>query len=154
MASEAAKKEAAAEAARALAEGRGGSGQFTTPEPFALTQPKPRCVPLPEDLVEAKFVAKPVPASTFADPKQLKDRLELDQKKVQSAHLACVCVSVCPWRARTCMHMSAQSVPPPRPPGHLRPAPHPPALALRIDSRLCNLSSAGRQPCGDEGQVC
>ena len=44
MAKEAAKKEAAAEAAKALAEGRGGSGTHPTPEPFNLTQPKIRLV--------------------------------------------------------------------------------------------------------------
>ena len=41
MASEAAKKEAAAEAARALAEGRGGGG--TTPRPSPSRSPSPRC---------------------------------------------------------------------------------------------------------------
>lgn len=80
MASEAAKKEAAAEAARALAEGRGGGGHFTTPEPFPLTQPKMRLVPPPEDVIEP-FKAKGVPTTTYRDPKQLPDRLELDKKK-------------------------------------------------------------------------
>merc|ERR1719446_1968578 len=80
MASEAAKKEAAAEAARALAEGRGGGGQHTTPEPFALTQPKLRLVPPPEDVIEP-FKAGDVPASTYTDPKDLVDRVELDKKK-------------------------------------------------------------------------
>jgi len=47
MAKEAAKKEAAAEAAKALAEGRGGSGVHTTPEPFNLTRPNMRLVPPP-----------------------------------------------------------------------------------------------------------
>lgn len=81
MASEAAKKEAAAEAARALAEGRGGSGHHTTPEPFSLTQPKVRLVPPPEDAIETTFHANSVPASTYADPKQLRDRIEIDRLK-------------------------------------------------------------------------
>lgn len=80
MAAEAAKKEAAAEAAKALAEGRGGGGQFTTPEPFALTQPKLRLVPPPEDVIEP-FKAGGVPTSTYTDPKDLVDRVELDKKK-------------------------------------------------------------------------
>lgn len=80
MASEAAKKEAAAEAARALAEGRGGGGKHTTPEPFALTQPKMRLVPPPEDEIEP-FKATGVPETTYVDPKQLKDRVEIDKKK-------------------------------------------------------------------------
>ena len=80
MASEAAKKEAAAEAARALAEGRGGGGHHTTPEPFPLTQPKMRLVPVPEDVIEP-FKATGVPSTTYTDPKQLQDRLELDKKK-------------------------------------------------------------------------
>ena len=80
MASEAAKKEAAAEAARALAEGRGGGGHHTTPEPFPLTQPKMRLVPPPEDIIEP-FKATGVPSTTYRDPKQLPDRLELDKKK-------------------------------------------------------------------------
>ena len=63
MASEAAKKEAAAEAARALAEGRGGGGHHTTPEPFALTQPKMRLVPPPEEEINP-FHAGEVPATT------------------------------------------------------------------------------------------
>ena len=80
MAAEAAKKEAAAEAARALAEGRGGGGKHTTPEPFALTQPKMRLVPPPEELIEP-FKAGSVPTSTYTDPKELVDRVELDKKK-------------------------------------------------------------------------
>ena len=80
MASEAAKKEAAAEAARALAEGRGGGGKHTTPEPFALTQPKMRLVPPPTDTI-VPFTATGVPSSTYSDPKQLVDRVELDKKK-------------------------------------------------------------------------
>jgi len=80
MAAEAAKKEAAAEAAKALAEGRGGGGQHTTPVPFALTQPKLRLVPPPEDIIEP-IKAKEVPASTYTDPKELVDQVELDKKK-------------------------------------------------------------------------
>ena len=81
MASEAAKKEAAAEAARALAEGRGGSHKHTTPEPFDLTAPKPRLVPVPADEIDCTFKAGGVPASTYADAKQLKDRIALDKQK-------------------------------------------------------------------------
>ena len=80
MSAEAAKKEAAAEAARALAEGRGGGGHHTTPEPFALTQPKPRMVPLPEEEITG-FKAGDVPKSTYIDPKDLVDVVELDKKK-------------------------------------------------------------------------
>ena len=80
MSAEAAKKEAAAEAARALAEGRGGGGHHTTPEPFALTQPKMRLVPPPEEVIEP-FVAAGVPVSTYADPNALRDKVELDKKK-------------------------------------------------------------------------
>ena len=80
MASAAAAKEAAAEAAKAMAEGRGGAGKHTTPEPFPLTQPKMRLVPPPEDVIEP-FKATGVPASTYGDFKQLKDRVELDVKK-------------------------------------------------------------------------
>ena len=79
MSAEAAKKEAAAEAARALAEGRGGGGQHTVPEPFALTQPKARLVPPPEERID-EFKAGPVPASTYTDPKKLVDRVELEKK--------------------------------------------------------------------------
>ena len=80
IAAEAAKKEAAAEAARALAEGRGGAGKHTVPEPFDLTQPKVRLIPLPEDVIEP-FKAGMVPASTYTDPKDLIDRVELDKKR-------------------------------------------------------------------------
>eukprot|EP00322_Chrysochromulina_rotalis_P009387 CAMPEP_0115870994 /NCGR_PEP_ID=MMETSP0287-20121206/22628_1 /TAXON_ID=412157 /ORGANISM="Chrysochromulina rotalis, Strain UIO044" /LENGTH=790 /DNA_ID=CAMNT_0003325763 /DNA_START=282 /DNA_END=2650 /DNA_ORIENTATION=- len=80
MAAEAAKKEAAAEAAKALSEGKGGGGVHTTPEPFALTQPKVRLVPPPEDVIEP-FKAGDVPKSTYTDPKDLVDRVELDKKK-------------------------------------------------------------------------
>ena len=83
MASEAAKKEAAAEAAKALAEGRGGGGKHTTPEPFALTQPKMRLVPPPEVEI-VPFKAEAVPASTYNDSTKLVDRLELDKKKDQN----------------------------------------------------------------------
>lgn len=81
MASEAAKKEAELEAAKALAEGRGGKGEHTVAEPFKLTEPKPRLVPCPEDVIEMSFKANKVPTSTYADTKQLKERVELDQKK-------------------------------------------------------------------------
>eukprot|EP00965_Chrysotila_dentata_P103868 3430084-Pleurochrysis_carterae.AAC.1 len=81
MEGEAARKEAAAEAARALAEGRGGAGQHTTPEPFALTQPKPRLMPLPEEVIENGFKAKPVPSSMYKSTSELKEKVELDQKK-------------------------------------------------------------------------
>ncbi|KAL1503744.1 hypothetical protein AB1Y20_012214 [Prymnesium parvum] len=81
MASEAAKKEAAAEAARALAEGRGGKGEHTTPVPFQLTEPKPRSVPNPEEVITKTFKANKVPTSTYRDAKQLPERIELDQKK-------------------------------------------------------------------------
>jgi len=84
MASEAAKKEAAAEAAKALAEGRGGKGEHTVPVPFALTEPKPRLVPCPEEVIKMSFKANKVPSSTYADPKQLTERIELDQKKDQN----------------------------------------------------------------------
>ena len=66
MASEAAKKEAAAEAARALAEGRGGGGVHTTPEPFALTQPKMRLVPPPEETITPFKVARAARARAAA----------------------------------------------------------------------------------------
>ena len=81
MAAEAAKKEAAAEAAKALSEGRGGSGVHTTPEPFNLTQPQIRLVPPPEDIIDTTFKANRVPASTYSDPKELVDRLEIDKAK-------------------------------------------------------------------------
>jgi len=81
---EVAKKEAAAEAARALAEGRGGAGVHTVPVPFELTQPKPRLVPLPEDVVDTTFKATPVPASMYTDSKHLVDRVEIDKKKDQN----------------------------------------------------------------------
>lgn len=84
MASDAAKKEAAAEAARALAEGRGGRGEHTVPVPFQLTEPKPRLVPCPEVTISMTFKANPVPRSTYADSKQLPERIELDQKKDQN----------------------------------------------------------------------
>ena len=84
MASEAAKKEAAAEAARALAEGRGGKGEHTVPVPFLLTEPKPRLVPCPDEVIKMSFKANKVPSSTYADPKQLIERIELDQKKDQN----------------------------------------------------------------------
>ena len=77
----AAAKEAAAEAARALSEGRGGTGVHTTPEPFNLTQPKIRLVPPPEDVIETTFKANKVPASTYLDPKELVDRIEIDKAK-------------------------------------------------------------------------
>ena len=80
-AKEAAKKEAAAEAARALSEGRGGTGTHTTPEPFNLTQPKIRLVPPPEDVIDTTFKANKVPASTYLDPKKLVDRIEIDKAK-------------------------------------------------------------------------
>ena len=81
MAAEAAKKEAAAEAAKALSEGRGGSGVHTTPEPFNLTQPQIRLVPPPEDIIDTTFKANRVPASTYSDPKALVDRIEIDKAK-------------------------------------------------------------------------
>lgn len=84
MANEAAKKEAAAEAARALAEGRGGKGEHTVPIPFQLTEPKPRLVPCPEEVISISFKANKVPQSTYADTKQLPERVELDQKKDQN----------------------------------------------------------------------
>jgi len=84
MASEAAKKEAAAEAARALAEGRGGKGEHTVPVPFSLTEPKPRLVPCPEEEIVMSFKANRVPSSTYADAKQLTERIELDKKKDQN----------------------------------------------------------------------
>jgi len=81
MAKEAAKKEAAAEAAKALAEGRGGSGVHTTPEPFNLTRPNMRLVPPPEDIIDTTFKAAKVPASTYAEAKDLVDRIEIDKAK-------------------------------------------------------------------------
>ena len=81
MAAEAAKKEAAAEAAKALAEGRGGGGVHTTPEPFNLTQPKIRLVPPPDDIIDTVIKANKVPASTYSDSSKLVDRLAIDKAK-------------------------------------------------------------------------
>jgi len=68
MAAEAAKKEAAAEAAKALSEGRGGSGVHTTPEPFNLTQPQIRLVPPPDDIIDTAFKANPTNPNPNPDP--------------------------------------------------------------------------------------
>jgi hypothetical protein len=81
MAAEAAKKAAAEEAARALAEGRGGTGQHTTPEPFNITQAKVRLVPPPEEVIDTTFKANKVPASTYSDSSKLVDRLAIDKAK-------------------------------------------------------------------------
>jgi hypothetical protein len=85
-----AKRAAEAEAASALAEGRGGSGKHTIPEPFNLTRPAPRLVPEPTQFVQiapaaavnsadGEFKAR---AWTRPDPDEVpKDQQALDRRR-------------------------------------------------------------------------
>lgn len=59
-AAEASKRDEEAAALKALAEGRGGKGECTVPEPFNLTAPKARLVPPPEETIPIGF--KPTPS--------------------------------------------------------------------------------------------
>lgn len=84
-----AKKAAETEAAIALAEGRGGAGKHTVPQPFNLTRPAPRVVPEPTQVVaitnEAARSGEPIKARTWKRPDgPPKDQLELDAKKEQN----------------------------------------------------------------------
>lgn len=58
IAESAAKREADAEAVRLLAEGKGGKGEHTVPEPFELSQPRFRTVPVPEEAVDVGFTGE------------------------------------------------------------------------------------------------
>jgi hypothetical protein len=58
IADAAAKREAEAEAVRLLAEGKGGKGEHTIPEPFELSEPKLRTVPVPEEAVDVGFTGE------------------------------------------------------------------------------------------------
>jgi hypothetical protein len=58
IAEAAAKREAEAEAVRLLAEGKGGKGEHTVPEPFELSQPKFRTVPVPEEAIDVGFTGE------------------------------------------------------------------------------------------------
>ncbi|KAJ1622286.1 hypothetical protein T492DRAFT_1063602 [Pavlovales sp. CCMP2436] len=85
-----AKKAAEVEAAIALSEGRGGMGKHTVPQPFNLTQPAPRLVPEPTELVairneKALEGAAPIKARSWKRPEgPPKDRVELDKKMEQN----------------------------------------------------------------------
>lgn len=90
-----AKRAAEAEAAIALAEGRGGAGKHTVPKPFNLTQPAPRLVPEPSQLVavNGEAVREAVAASEASMPKARpwkrpegppKDQLELEKRMEQN----------------------------------------------------------------------
>lgn len=81
-AAEASKRDEEAAALKALAEGRGGKGECTVPEPFNLTAPKARLVPPPEETIPIGFKPTPVPPTTYVEPKR--DREELERRKDQN----------------------------------------------------------------------
>ena len=67
-AAEASKRDEEAAALKALAEGRGGKGECTVPEPFNLTAPKARLVPPPEETIPICFDTAHSGLQTFTSP--------------------------------------------------------------------------------------
>lgn len=80
-----ARRAAEAEAVLAAAEGRGGAGRHTVPEPFNLSRPAPRLLPEPTELLAVRLVARKEGARPWERSEgPPKDRLELEKKMEQN----------------------------------------------------------------------